>query len=312
MALPQFAYPPCDPNADADALRGAMKGAGTDEKTLIRIICHRSREQLAQIAAAFAARHHGRTLRGDIKSETSGNFRELLDKRFDAPAVLKAKALHDSMAGAGTNDHRLVDCVAFTPNAEMALLKQLFNQETGSDLGHKIRSETSFAFKDALCDLLEGNRNEGAINPAEVQADVVALYKAGEGKVGTDEKAFIRILCNHAPWHNVAVNQAYGSTHKHDLFKAIDKEFSGSIKTLLQALVTDPYAYWADRLFHTMKGAGTDDKTLVFILTTLERNELMQVANLIRQRHGKELKGLIKGDLSGDYEKAAVALCGLE
>jgi len=288
-----------------------MKGAGTDEKALIRIICNRSREQLAQIAAAFAQRHHGRDLRHDIRTETSGNFRSLLDRRFDPPHMVKVHALHDAMAGAGTNDHRLIDCLAFASNAEIVLLKQAYQARGGADLGHKIRSDTSFNFKEALCQLLEGTRNEGPVNPAEVQADVVALYKAGEGKVGTDEKVFIRILTHHAPWYNMALNQTYAQTHKHDLHKAIGKEFSGSIKVLLQALVMGPYEYWADRLYHTMKGAGTDDTSLVFILTLLERPELMLLRELVQTRHSTDLRQLMKGELSGDYLHAAWALCGI-
>src|SRR3546814_19810844 len=45
-------------------------------------------------------------LRKDIKSETSGNFRQILLKRFDPPFLQKAKALHKAMKGAGTNDGR--------------------------------------------------------------------------------------------------------------------------------------------------------------------------------------------------------------
>jgi hypothetical protein len=287
-----------------------MKGAGTDEKTLIRIICNRSREQLAQIAAAFKAAH-GHDLRVQIKKETSGNFRKLLIKRLDAPVLLKAKALKGAMKGAGTNEGRLIDVLAFASNAEIPMIRSIFQQKTGKDLIAKIRDETSGHFKDALIDLCDGNRDERPVDPAQIAADVAKLYKAGEGKVGTDEKTFIKTLCNHAPWYNVALNQAYGAAHKHDLRKAVEKEFSGNVKTLLMALCQGPYEYWADRLFHSMKGAGTDDKTLVFILTYLERAELMLLTQLVKQRHNTDLKHLMKGDLSGDYEKAALELCGL-
>jgi len=310
MALPPFQYAPCDPNSDAKALHTAMKGAGTDEKTLIRIICNRSREQLTQIAGAFQA-NHNRDLRAEIKKETSGNFRKLLIKRFDAPPLLKAKALKSAMKGAGTNEGRLIDILAFASNAEIPMLRSLFQQKAGKDLIAKIKDETSGHFKDALIDLCDGNRDERPVDPGQIAADVAKLYKAGEGKVGTDEKTFIKTLCNHAPWYNVALNAAYGAAHKHDLRKAIEKEFSANVKTLMMALCTAPYEYWADRLFHAMKGAGTDDRTLVFILTYLERPELMLVAQLMKQRHNADLKHMLKGDLTGDYEKAACELCGV-
>jgi annexin A7/11 len=287
-----------------------MKGVGTDEKILIKILCNRSRDQLAQIAGAF--KHaHGRDLKDELKKETSGNFRKLLTKRFDAAVVMKAKALNAAMKGAGTNDRRLIDALAFTSNAELPVIKQIYHQKTGKDLMAKLKSETSGHFRDALLDLSDGNRDERPVDPNQIGADVAKLYKAGEGKVGTDEKAFIKTLCNHAPWYNVALNAAYGHAHKHDLRKAIEKEFSGNLKELLIALTTGPYEYWADRLYFSMKGAGTDDKTLIFLLTFLERNELLLVSQLMKQRHNADLKHMLKGDLTGDYEKAAVELTGL-
>jgi annexin A7/11 len=305
-----FQYPPCNPDEDARALRTAMKGMGTDEKMMIKILCNRSREQLQQIAYSFKA-HHGRELKDEIKKECSGNFRKLLTKRFDPPVVMKAKALNAAMKGAGTNDRRLIDCLAFTANAELPMIKQIYLQKSGKDLMSKLKSETSGHFKDAVLDLSDGNRDERPVDPNQITSDVAKLYKAGEGKVGTDEKAFIKTLCNHAPWYNVALNAAYGHAHKHDLKKAIEKEFSGNLKELLMALCTGPYEYWADRMYYSMKGAGTDDKTLIFLLTFLERNELLLVNQLMKQRHNADLKHMLKGDLTGDYEKAATELTGL-
>jgi len=304
-------YPPCDPNADATNLRMAMKGAGTDERLLINIICNRGRDQLQQIAAVFQAKF-GRHLRSEIKSETSGNFRKILVKRFDPPIITKSKALHEAMKGAGTNEGRLIDCLAFTPNCELMAVKAIYKQRSGRDLVSRIASETSGHLKQAFVDLCDGNRDESPmINPAQIQGDARSLFKAGEGKIGTDEKVFIKILCNHAPWYNMALNTAYGQTYKHDLRKAIDKEFSFYLKSLLLALCQLPFEYWADRLYSAMKGAGTDDKTVVYVFSYLERSELHYVAGLIKQRHGKDLIAVLRGDLSGHYLHACLALLGV-
>jgi len=288
----------------------AMRGVGTDERLLIQVVCNRSREQLQHIAAAYRA-VYGRHLVSDIKSETSFNFRKLLVKRFQAPIVLKAKALHQAMKGAGTTDGRLIDCLAFTPNCEIPALRAIYQQKSGRDLISRLSSDTSGNFRQALVDLSDGNRDENPIvNAAQLQADARALYKAGEGRIGTDEKVFIKILCNHAPWYNMALNTYYGQTYKHDLRRAIEKEFSFNIKTLLMALCQLPYEYWADRLYNSMKGVGTDDRTLVYIFTYLDRHELQYVAALIRLRHGKDLASQLNGDISGHYLKACLALLG--
>jgi annexin A7/11 len=52
------AAPNFDANRDADALRKAMKGLGTDEKTLINILGNRNTAQRLQIKAAFKSKHN--------------------------------------------------------------------------------------------------------------------------------------------------------------------------------------------------------------------------------------------------------------
>jgi hypothetical protein len=304
MALPVVQYPNVNPDDDAKALRDAMKGVGTDEKVLVKVICNRSRQQLQLVEKAFEAKYH-KNLKKELKSETSGWFRKLLIYRFKTPYELKKRALLKAVKGIGTNERIVIDALAFTPNAEMAALAR------EKDLSHKVINDLSGHFKDAIKDLFGADRNENPqINPAEIEHDVDVLYKAGEKKIGTDEKTFIKILTNKAPWYNQALNQAYRTKHKHPLSVAIDREFSGALKELLNALLQPPYEYWAERLYKDMEGAGTNEKELTFIFGYLEKNELKLVEQLFNARYPKGLKNMLKGDLSGHYEKAVLELLG--
>jgi len=62
---------------DADELRKAMKGIGTNENTLIEIIASRPPGILRQIIAKLNEKYK-RDLEKDVKSETSGSLRKLL------------------------------------------------------------------------------------------------------------------------------------------------------------------------------------------------------------------------------------------
>ena len=46
-------FAPFDPLGDANALRGAMKGWGTNEQEIIDILCHRSNQQRQQIQQVY-------------------------------------------------------------------------------------------------------------------------------------------------------------------------------------------------------------------------------------------------------------------
>ena len=67
-------------------------------------------------------------------------------------------------------------------------MKAAYHATYGCDLSSVICSELSTKTKRLFNMMLVGNREEGNyIDPAMVEANVQALYKAGQGRMGTDE-----------------------------------------------------------------------------------------------------------------------------
>ena len=91
-----------NPQSDAERLRKAMKGLGTDEKTLIDVLCKRSNKQRQEIKAAFN-QVYSRDLVKDLKSETSGDFCSTLEMLMLAPDELDAYSFHKAVKGFGTD-----------------------------------------------------------------------------------------------------------------------------------------------------------------------------------------------------------------
>jgi len=315
-----FQYPPCDPYADAQQLRSALKGnpLHTDGRTLINIICNRSLNQLQVISAVYQ-NLFGHPLKHGIKHETMGNFRKLLTRRFRPPLEIKARTLYKAVHNKGlaaVNDGRLIDICAFTPNCEWPALKSITLQATGRQFAELVNQHTTNIgdFKIGLDILIAGTRDENPlVIPTQVQQDVTLLFQASDArKIGHDTQSFISVLCRHAPWYNVTVNTAYAAQFKHDVRHAVDKtSMTANTKHLLRGLCLNPYEYFADRIYYAMKGAGTDDFTMIYLVSYLERNELQQIAAILHQRHpSHDMFKMIKSDLSGNYQHAVLALCG--
>lgn len=66
--------------------------------------------------------------------------------------------------------------------------------------------------------------------------DVDALYRAGVGRAGTDEAAFIAILASRSEPHLRAVFAAYEQKYREPFEKVVKKEFSGDIEDALLGL----------------------------------------------------------------------------
>ncbi|XP_072409248.1 annexin A2-like [Chiloscyllium punctatum] len=62
---------------DASEMRGAIKGLGTNEDTLIEILCSRTNQQISDMAASYLELYKKDMIK-DVKEDTSGHFAKLL------------------------------------------------------------------------------------------------------------------------------------------------------------------------------------------------------------------------------------------
>ncbi|NXD49141.1 ANXA7 protein, partial [Corvus moneduloides] len=69
-------------------------------------------------------------------------------------------------------------------------------------------------------------------------------------------------------------------------------------------------AFFAERLYYSMKGAGTDDSTLIRIVVTRSEIDLVQIKQMFTQMYQKTLATMIASDTSGDYRQLLLAIVG--
>ncbi|XP_048826349.1 annexin A5-like [Brienomyrus brachyistius] len=298
-------------NQDAEVLFKAMKGLGTDEDAILQLLTARSNSQRQQIKAAFKTLH-GKDLVDELKSELGGKFETLIVSLMMPPTIFDATQLRHAIKGAGTDEKVLVEILSSRTPAQIRDIIAAYKQEFGKNLEDDVTGDTSGHFKRLLVILLQASRQQG-VNAGAIEQDAKALFAAGEAKFGTDEETFITILGNRSAEHLRKVFDAYMKLSGYEIEESIQRETSGSLRALMLAVVKcarSVPAYFAECLFHSMQGAGTDDQTLIRIMVSRSELDMLDIRANFRRMFAKSLYSMIKGDTSGDYRKALFLLCG--
>nr|XP_060165602.1 annexin A4 isoform X2 [Globicephala melas] len=266
---------------DAQTLRKAMKGLGTDEDAIINVLAYRNTAQRQEIRTAYKTTI-GRDLMDDLKSELSGNFEQVILGMMTPTVLYDVQELRKALKGAGTDEGCLIEILASRMPEEIRRINQTYQLQYGRSLEDDIRSDTSLMFQRVLVSLSAGGRDEGNyLDDALVRQDAQDLYEAGEKKWGTDEVKFLSVLCSRNQNHLLHVK-----------------------------CMRNKSAYFAERLYKSMKGLGTDDNTLIRVMVSRAEIDMLDIRANFKRLYGKSLYSFIKGDTSGDYKKVLLILCG--
>ncbi|XP_067428527.1 annexin A3a isoform X1 [Thunnus thynnus] len=302
-----------DAKEDAVALRKAIEGLGTTEKTLIDVLTHRSSAQRQLICEAYQEAT-GRTLLDDLKGDTNGDFEDLLVALVTPPAAYDCHEVMRAMKGAGTSDSVLIEIFASRTNQQIKALCDVYLEETEKKLTLDLKTEVSGDFCTALLLLAEGKRDEStAVDAHKAKEDAKTLYDAGEKKWGTDESKFIDILCHRSIPQLRQTLVEYKNISGKTLQESIEGEMSGELEELLVAVVKCVKSvpiYFAERLYESMKGGGTDESTLNRIMVSRSEIDLLDIRAEFKKLYSYSLHSAIESDCHGKYEKTLLKICG--
>ena len=297
---------------DAADLRKAMKGLGTDEGTIIKIIANRTQKQRVLIKESFQ-RQFSRDLIKDLKSELNGKLEDAILNLFKDPIEYDCEQLKKSMKGAGTDEDSLIEIICSRPKPILQKIKEVYKTHIKSDLEANIKSDVKGNLQTILLSLISGERSDNMHpNPDLMKNKAKELYDAGEAKKGNDVDVFIKIFTELSPWEIVAVNKEYINLTGHSLIDGVDKEFKGDIKKSLKAIIyaiVNPSEYFATRVKDAIKGFGTNDNLLMRIIISRDEIDMPQIKEAYLKLYGKDMVKDIKSDIGGEYQKLMVELC---
>jgi hypothetical protein len=235
----QIQYPPHVDEAVVQIV-AATKGFGTDEQALITVLGSKSPETRTLISMRYQELHR-KKLTDLMKSETSGDFGRLLRMISTPLHETEATLLRDATKGAGTNESQVVQIISGRTNEEMDILKKTYFRLFNKDLAVTLSSELSGDLRKVVMAMLQSQQvpfNPTFHTAAKAEEEAIKLYKAGQGRLGTNEEVFIGILVAAPGPFLKLMDDAYVRKYNNNIAKAVDKEFSGDAKKALQYLGT--------------------------------------------------------------------------
>ncbi|CAF0763843.1 unnamed protein product [Brachionus calyciflorus] len=305
-------FQPFNPSHDAERLYKAMKGFGTDEATLIDVLCKRTYSQREEISLVYKT-SYGKDLTKNIESETSGDFRRLLVTLLTRPLIVEANHLKESVSGMGTDENALIDVVCTKNNSEMMELKRIYLQMFRRNLEEDVKDDVSGYFKRFLVSLMAAHRSEAPPDYQKAAQQAKELHNAGENKFGTNEVTFNKIISCESHAQLRLVFDEYQRLTGHSIEQAIRSEMSTSIQraflTVIQ-IIRKPASYYAQRIYESMQGLGTRDKLLIRMVVLRSEIDMMDIKTEFQRMYRKSLESFIKSDCSGDYKRALLCLIG--
>uniref|UniRef100_A0AAY4D2B2 Annexin n=1 Tax=Denticeps clupeoides TaxID=299321 RepID=A0AAY4D2B2_9TELE len=212
---------------DAEQLKLAMKGIGTDELTLIEILASRTNKEIRDIKRVYKEVYK-KELEDDIKSDTSGDFRNALT------ALCKANrnedtVLNDDLADAdaralyeagekrkGTDCAVFIDILTTRSAAQLRKVFQMYSKYSKVDVGKAIDLELKGDIEDLLTAVGEKHsRLHGS---------------------GTRCKILTRVMVSRAELDMVKIKEEYKKMYGKTLYQDILDDTKGDYEKILLAL----------------------------------------------------------------------------
>lgn len=302
-------------NAEADAmdLYKAMKGAGTDEDTIIEIICRRSHSQLKEIDSVYQ-QLYGRLLIDDIKDDLSGYFEKLVLALFMSEAEHDAATIHEAVDGAGTDETAIIEVLCTRNNDEIKAIKEVYKKKYKTEMVKDLINDTSGDFKRIVVSMCAACRDEDGpeLDGDEAMNYAQILFEKGEDQIGTNEVAFNKIFCRRGFHQLRQIFEAYLEFHPDGIEDTLKNEFSGATnegyKAMAMTALCGREAFFAQKLYKAMEGLGTNEDQVLRLMVGCSRRDLKTVAVRFEEKFEQTLVEFIDDDISGDFRPALLTL----
>ncbi|CAL5002027.1 unnamed protein product [Urochloa decumbens] len=310
---------PTCPRQDAIDLHRAFKGFGCDSTTVISILAHRDAPQRALIQQEYRAAFN-QDLARRVASELSGHHRRAMLLWILDPASRDATVLKQALTGDVTDLRAATEVICSRTPSQLHAVRQAYAARFGRHVEHDVAERASGDHRRLLLACLaaapraEGGGEREWVDTSLAALDARELYKAGERRLGTDERAFVRVFSERSWAHLAAVARAYHRMYDRPLERAVKGETSGNfgfgLLTILRCAADTPARYFAKVLHKAMKGVGTSDTALIRVVVTRAEVDMQYIKAEYHRLYKRSLADAIHAETSGNYRTFLLSLVG--
>ena len=203
----------------------------------------------------------------------------------------KAKALHDSMSGIGTDEALLLKTLSQLDKEGQKKVADFYSKTYNEDLDEAIESELSGGELEAAKKLREG------AGPGTAEA--VQIYNAVAG-AGTDEAAIRSAFKGKTPEEAKAIAGEYQRLYGESLETSLRGDLSGAeLDKTLKLLHSGEMEIAASKIYSAIDGAGTDEAEVMRTLAKFNAKQQEELAATYKRQYGTDLDKDLAGDFSG-------------
>lgn len=304
--------PSSDPFTDAEALRKACDGWGTNEHGVIEIIAHRNAAQLKQIKEAYYQQCN-EDLIVRLQKELSGDFGRAVYLWMLEPFDREAFIINEAIK---KGDYKVVvelTCVS-SPD-DLFRIRRAYQLRYKHSLEEDVACNTNGDVRKLLLLLVSAYRYEATETDSRlVQSEAEILYKAIKDKEYNDEEV-LRIVTTRSKAHLVAVvfryEDAYGDSLSKHLEEKCDEKYVALLNIAVSCLKSTK-EYLEGVIRGAMEQHGTDEDTLSRVIVTRAEKDLGEIKEFYFQRNGVTLEQAVSKETHWDYKPFLLALLGAE
>ena len=294
-------------------LYNAMKGVGTKEDILIKVTVQYPLTIRLKIRDKYKSLY-GQDLLEDLKSDLSGNFKELMLGLYTDRYEYDADQCNKAIKGLGTDDDTLIEILGTRPNWMLKKVKDVYKKKYNVELEKDVIDDTSGDYQRLLVSLLQCSRSENKIPDKEKSLEMAKdLFKGNKerDKIGIDDTKINKYFALSSPVELMYLAREFHEEYGKSLIKVIEEEFGGDLRKLIKTIFyanISPSEYFATRIREAVKGLGTNEKILNRVVITRNEVDMDIIKEYYRILYSRNLVEDVKGDTSGYYQKLLVAL----